>query len=261
MITRIKFQAYIPKSLGKPLYDYFKNDPDLTFLRDRNDFERRLKSFDGKGYYWIPEPGNSINHYFCSTDDIDYPLIRPFGHSVRLGFELEIDIQKIGEHYPKNPSDVLKHNKFCNGDDLNQHSGFSHRVQVFFQEVAGYYIGHIKEFQPKKSVEKPLICTVKTMRPYFSTEFDTAEINVIASAGYPYGIEVLTPNIDFNLYFKIQRTNVGGYVSCSGWHNDFPAYEMIVDNTRIYQHIPKATGPNLLNLGMKMTHFHCSKNV
>ncbi|WP_404812518.1 hypothetical protein ACIRNY_02770 [Capnocytophaga canimorsus] len=261
MSTNIKFQAYIPKSLGKPLYDYFKDDYRFKMLRNKNEFEKKLKSLDINGYNWIPEPGNSLTDYYCSTDNIDYPPIRSLGHSIRLGFELELDINKIGQYYPMYSSDILKHNASCNGNDKNQHSGFSHRVQVFFEEVGGLFVGHIKAFEPLKSPEKPLICTVRSVRPWHSKDFDTTEINVIASAGYPYTNRYFTPTIDFNIFFSIQRTDSRGIIHCSGWHNDFPAYELIVDNTRIYRYIPKDKGPGIFNLGIATTHLNCSKIV
>ncbi|AWL78001.1 hypothetical protein [Capnocytophaga canimorsus] len=119
MSTNIKFQAYIPKSLGKPLYDYFKDDSELNNLINKEEFISELKNCDVNGFHWIPEPGNFLTDYYCSTDDIDYPPIRPFGHSIRLGFELEIDINKIGQYYPTYSSDILKHNASCNGNDKN----------------------------------------------------------------------------------------------------------------------------------------------
>lgn len=42
MKTKIRFQAYIPKSLGKPLYDYFKNDHRLKNLKNKEEFIRQL---------------------------------------------------------------------------------------------------------------------------------------------------------------------------------------------------------------------------
>lgn len=264
MSTNIKFQAYIPKSLGKPLYDYFKDDSELNNLKNKEEFISELKNCDVNGFHWIPEPnpmdantGLLPQRLFCSTDDIDYPPIRPFGHSIRLGFELELDINKIGQYYPMYSSDILKHNASCNGNNKNQHSGFSHRVEAYIEGNRGY----VKKYAPLKSPERPLICTVRSVRPWHSKDFDTTEINVIASAGYPYTNRYFTPTIDFNIFFSIQRTDSRGIIHCSGWHNDFPAYELIVDNTRIYRYVPKDKGPGIFNLGVNTTHLNCSKTI
>lgn len=268
MKTKIRFQAYIPKSLGKPLYDYFKNDHRLKNLKNKEDFIRQLKSCDSEGYHWIPEPYQAIKTLFCSTDTVDYTHNEHCAHSIRLGFQIEIDINKISRNYPNTPSDILKHDTYCTmGKHLHQHSGFSHKVEAYIKDNMGY----VKKHTPRRSEEKPLICTFKRSHPYFGKEKDRyrkIDIIVKASANYPYRSG--SPDIDFEMVFTIERKSIqngdiksinNGRITCRGTHNAFPAYELVIDDARIYHYKPKDSGPGILNLTLFDTEFQCSKYV
>jgi len=96
MSINITFQAYIPKNLGKTLYELNTDLIDKSLL-NYDDFVRKLKSFDTRPYRWIVEPGNLMNRLFCSTDTEDFHSRHTTLHTSRLGFTLNIDLHKIGK--------------------------------------------------------------------------------------------------------------------------------------------------------------------
>lgn len=260
MKTKITFQAYIPKSLGKPLYDYFKNDPRLRNLKNKEEFIKQLKSCDTNGYYWALEPIPFNKETFFSTDTVDYNHNENSVHSIRLGFQIEIDINKISKSYPMVPTDILKHDTMCTGAKHNnlQHSGLSHRVEAYIKGNRGY----VKKHPPRRSMEKPLTCIIKRSHPYFGIEKDRyrwVDITIKAAANYPYND--FAPDIDFEMTFRIERKNINGHIKCEGKHNSFPAYELIINDKRIYHYKPKDSGPRLLNLTLYDTQFKCSQYV
>lgn len=260
MKTKITFQAYIPKSLGKPLYDYFKNDPRLRNLKNKEEFIKQLKSCDTNGYYWIPEPDNVYRNLYCSTDTVDYNHNENSVHSIRLGFQIEIDINKISKSYPMVPTDILKHDTMCTGAKHNnlQHSGLSHRVEVDIKDNIGY----VKKYTPKRSEERPLICRINHSNLCCGPEKERdkrVEITIRAAANYPYN--KLAPDIDFEIILTIERKNINGHIKCEGKHNSFPAYELIINDKRIYHYKPKDSEPGLLNLTLYNTQFKCSQYV
>ena len=90
----VKFQAYIPKSLGKPLLYYLKQNPRFTYLSNREDFVRKLNAKDRKGCTWLPEPGGTLTNYYFATDDVDIHD-HPRDHTTRLGLHAVIRPEKI----------------------------------------------------------------------------------------------------------------------------------------------------------------------
>lgn len=150
------------------------------------------------------------------------------------------------------PTDILKHDTMCTGAKHNnlQHSGLSHRVEAYIKDNRGY----VKKHPPRRSMEKPLTCIIKRSHPYFGIEKDRyrwVDITIKAAANYPYND--FAPDIDFEMTFRIERKNINGHIKCEGKHNSFPAYELIINDKRIYHYKPKDSGPRLLNLTLYYT--------
>ncbi|MFL0119554.1 hypothetical protein [Tenacibaculum maritimum] len=91
----IKFQAFIPKSLGKPLLSYFENTNRFKLLDNKEEFIRQLSSFDIEKHTWLPEPGSLSNYY--ATDNVKM-FHHHSEHSTRLAINAEIDLTKIGNY-------------------------------------------------------------------------------------------------------------------------------------------------------------------
>ncbi|GIM57791.1 hypothetical protein CAPN006_21830 [Capnocytophaga canimorsus] len=256
----IKFQAYIPKSLGKPLLDYFKDDPKYKLLSNRIDFEQKLRELDSHGFHWFPEPGNFVSDYYCSTDNVDFHSIENTEHSVRLGFSTVFDLSRVG--YFSLVDRIFRHTIGCNGTEGHQHSAFSHRARAYIYEKklfllpgvphsTGQHEGVLEVSQPLKSDEKRLIWSVKNKQDLF---YNNSIFKIQASAGYPFISSWITPNIDFSIEIRIVSYHKGGvYIDIKGNHNKFPAYELLLDNSILYKYCPDTssfvyTFPNHYNL-------------
>ena len=280
----IKFQCFIPNSLGKPIFDYFKNQKHFNKIKNRAEFTKKLKALDSNGYTWLPEPGGSITDNYFATDNIDLhdeSLI----HDTRLGFHMQIEPEKIGDFsYMDNVFEHAKHGNGWGGVN-SQHSGESHQVKAYikrepvsyidtgtaFMESGDYiYTGICKDkIAAKRSKEEPLTMNFenKLLGTYYHQAGaiipkDSTVFKISASAGYPFA-EPLSPNIDFELEIQLTKnlTSRNITINISGWHNDFPAYELIIGNEIVYNHNPVKfgyTGPTPRNL-TKSREFNFSK--
>jgi hypothetical protein len=73
-------------------------------------------------------------------------------------------------------------------------------------------------------------------------------LRVRASGAYPFNS--VAPSIDFGLSASLQVLPDGSVVlTAVGNHNEFPAYEVIVNGRVVYKDYPTATGPGVWNLG------------
>ena len=264
----IGFRAFIPKSIGKPLLSYFQNHPYFPKLENRYEFEAMLRKFDRYGYHWIPEPGTSALGFFTTTDNVD---LHDHGqqHSRRLGVELAIHPHKVGR-YTKTDS-IFIHRAHRDGSATNStliHAGMSHRVLAKIMPVDGRegveFHGRIdKEIRSLRSKEHKLSYTVENgvHNTYFSKPGakianDGTKISFAGSAGYPFMPDVIAPNIDFEVNVRLTSVNGGVKVEIDGYHNNFPAYELIVNGQLMYLYSPAANGqmgptPINLNTGQK----------
>ena len=281
----IKFQCYIPKSLGKPLLDYFRNDPRINQLVNKDEFIRKLQSKDMHGYTWLPEPGGFLTGKYFATDTGEVHA-RHSDHTIRLGFDLNVDPKKIGNY--KLTDRIFDHKNHGSdwGGHRSQHSGESHQVEAYIKRKAtGYvdtgttfiesgheYVGVCSDsISTLRSEETPLKLSLENVlsRTYFhqagtTVPRDTTVFIISASAGYPFA-EPFSPNIDFEVKVKVIREPSGKSVSVQvdGWHNDFPAYELIIGNKVVYDHNPSDynyTGPGYGNL-TKSRNFKASLQV
>lgn len=258
----VKFQAFIPKSLGKPLLSYFENTIRFRLLDNKEEFIRKLRGFNIQKHTWLPEPGSLSNYY--ATDDVEM-FNHHSEHTTRLAINAEIDLTKIGNY--SFGSEIFKHPNHTKGfgENNNQHSGLSHQVKAYIKRIPFYddmprasdkdvYVGVCRELHSDRSDEKPLDISISNSKRHsFSNgENDTTTIKVSASAGYPFA-EPFSPNIDFELEIELFKnlSNKSIDVQIKGWHNDFPAYELIIDDNVVYTHNPSDygyTGPGFGNL-------------
>lgn len=275
--TDFKFRAFIPKKLGKPLIDYFRGQIRYKYLNNKEEFLKKLTDSEINKHYWLPEPqpfGSFGNFY--ATDNVDF-YHSTENHSFRLGFHLEIFDSDIGE--PLFQSDILKHKEHTHGNDYgiigNQHSSLSHRIKAGIHRISFYqdmpkasnrdvYIGKVGKLYSKRSKEKPLEITINSSKNNtFSLAKAKTRINISAAANYPF-LDFISPDIDFSLSLIITKSHDNRSVGCTvqGWHNGFPAYELLINNKRIYKYNPADmgySGPNVYNLSLIRKEFYASK--
>ena len=275
----IKFQAYIPKSLGKSLLSYFQNSEHFNSLTNKEEFIRKIRNIDAKGFTWLPEPGNSFSHKYFATDKVEM-YHHHSEHSTRLAIQMEINPAKIGNM--TRMDGIIKHDKhkFKYGGLNSQHSGLSHQVCAYikkvpelvdtgsvFIETGHHYVGVCSDtISHDRSDELPLNIDIQNSLSgmYFHEsgtvlKNDTTTIKVSASAGYPYA-EPWSPNIDFELEIALCKNlaNQSLNISVKGFHDSFPAYELVVNRNVAYSHNPSHyghTGPGFTNLNTKK-HFN-----
>ncbi|MFB9057142.1 hypothetical protein ACFFU9_10350 [Mariniflexile ostreae] len=259
----VKFQAFIPKSLGKPLLSYFENTNRFRLLDNKEEFIRQLNSFNIRTHTWLPEPGSLSNYY--ATDNVEM-FHHHSGHNTRLAINAEIDLTKIGSY--NSGSEIFKHFSHLDGtigNKNNQHSGLSHQVKAYIKRIPFYddmprasnkdmYIGVCSELHSARSDEAPLKVLISNSKKHSFYELgnDTTIIKVSASAGYPFA-EPFSPNIDFKLEIELFKnlTNKSIDVHVKGVHNNFPAYELVINDRVAYTHNPSDyghSGPGLINL-------------
>ncbi len=271
----INFTAYIPKSLGKPLLSYFKNNPVFKpeLMPNYYEFKSKLEAIDREGYYWLPEPGNFVTSNYFATDKVDFHKLHTDEHTGRLSVALSIDSDKIGRYAVFETSSIFKHQQHNDSNNSNQHSDESHKVQAYIKTnlrhdefyardslsiVDTKFEGICSPMFSKRSKERPLKTRLenKVSGLYFtmpgkSVNNDTTVLEVSASAGYPF-LETFSPNIDFSLQVALYLNRKTVEITIDGEHNDFPAYELLIENQSIYNYNPSDygyTGPTPYNLG------------
>jgi hypothetical protein len=279
----IKFQAYIPKSLGKSLLSYFQSDPRFNprEMSNYNEFKGRLENADRQGYNWLPEPGSFATNYFFATDNANFHNSHS-KHTVRLELNMNLEIAKIGRFTLFDQNDIFNHSPCGNS---KQHSDKSHRIEAFIRNVPLYYGNSVtgvvptgmkyegvcsSDLQSQTSEEKPLKKSIRNTvsGSYFSQQGksvkeDTTIIEASASAGYPF-LKHVAQDIDFKIVAKLYLNGNTVQISIDGEHNDFPAYELLIDNQVIYNYDPTKhgySGPTPYNLGMASTKFRKSKSI
>ncbi|EKT3967164.1 hypothetical protein NTJ12_002246 [Flavobacterium psychrophilum] len=279
----IKFQAYIPKSLGKSLLSYFQSDSRFNprDMLNYGEFKRNLENADRHGYKWLPEPGNFASNYFFGTDNVNFHNSHS-KHDVRLSLNMNLEIARIGRFTLFDQNDIFYHSSCGNN---NQHSDKSHRIEAFIRNKVPLYYGGSETgvvptgmkyegvcngSQSLASKEKPLKKSIRNTvsGTYFSQQGksvkeDTTIIEASASAGYPF-LEHFAQDIDFKIVAKLYLNGKTVQISIDGEHNDFPAYELLIDNQVIYNYDPTKhgySGPTPYNLGMASTKFRSSKSI
>ncbi|MCF6350652.1 MAG: hypothetical protein L3J23_06415 [Flavobacteriaceae bacterium] len=277
---RITFQAYIPKSLGKPLIEYFNNHKHFNpkDMINYDEFKRKLQTKSKLGSStWIPEPLiGGIRDTFFATDNTDFHNHHT-EHDKRLQITANIDLSKIGKFGVFDTVFTHNHGKFN-----HQHSDESHQVQVYIQKLSNYvdtgttfietsavYKGIFNEEMPRRSEEYPLKTSVinKLSGTFFHqmgtrVENNTTIIKVAASAGYPFIWN--STHIDFELEIELIKdiSSKKITVNIKGSHDDFPAYELLINGLVKYNYNPARhgySGPTPYNLGMASRDFSATE--
>src|SRR5688572_27388653 len=216
----IKFIAYIPKSLGKPLSSYFLNDPLFKpkMISNYQEFKRKLEDADKQSYTWLPEPGNMLSHYYFGTDEVNSSHTHN-NHTVRLSVNMSLKIDKIGNYTLNDSHDIFRHP--CGNS--NQHSDASHRIEAYIRPKLQYYgqgksgafakdlkyEGICGPILHQTSIEDPLKKNIYStvsgtyfIQPGNRVRKDSTIIEASASAAYPF-LEKVAQNIDFTIKAKI----------------------------------------------------------
>lgn len=278
---RIRFKAYIPKSLGKSLISYFEQKPlfNPKILSNYHEFKSKLETIDSKGYSWLPEPGNFATGYYFSTDKIDFHNAHTAEHTSRLCLDLAFEGSKIGFYSMADKSKIINHPEHENSNKYGQHSDESHRVEAYIKTVSNTVGGMNKVFDSTEPARFEGVCNAmlskrskeaapefyiknKVSGTYFTNpgtkvKEDSTVVKASASAGYPF-LETVSQNIDFNITATLYLSNKTVEITVEGEHNDFPAYELLVDNEVLYNYNPAEhgySGPTPYNLGIATTKF------
>lgn len=279
-IINIQFIAYIPKSLGKSLVSYFKADPRFNpkYMVNYNDFKSKLEALD-RNYRWLPEPGVSMTNCYFAPDNVNIHNLHS-SHTVRLAVNMNIDSNRIGKFTLADASSIFKHPSGSSG----QYSDTSHRVKAFIETVP---LDHRRTMGPTSqtfSIFKGVCGNIETKKSYdnsfvknirnaiSSTKYyprrggskgilDSTIVGASASAGYPFRSG---PNIDFKINAILYRNGGNIDITIDGQHDNFPAYELIINNRVLYIYDPSKkgyTGPNPFNLGVFSTYFNVSERI
>ncbi|NDE18091.1 RHS repeat-associated core domain-containing protein, partial [bacterium] len=206
----IQFNAFIPKSKGVVIH-----------------------GVGMPGVNWGVEPGQlplkSRNRYF-STDNREYA--GQAGTS-RLKLSGKFDSCDVGSLQP------------LSGKLFTASSDPSHQLEANNGGLFGpeYVAGTLKEDTsiPSK-IERAI-----------DTSSSSSGITVGASGGYPFKhpLGIKAPKIDFGMSISATRNADGSVrLSAVGSHNEFPAYEIIVNGKVVYKDYPTASGPGIFNLGL-----------
>ena len=254
----ITFQAYLPNSVGKPLAQYFAGKSVVNNFVNTDEFMRALRRLDNRGYKWIPQPNTFFFGYYTTTDNVSVNHRHNGDHTAKLQTELTIDTNLIGTYGAR---DVRFGHKAHQGGAVvgNQHSDLSTRVRISKVPVdairsrpyggvyATRYRGVVGTIQTRRSEEIPQPVDVvnsqehPTMSAYGSRSNtnDTTTITVSASAPYPF---LPSPAIDYTVVIKVTMRGDTVFLNVSGSHNEFPAYEMMVNGSRVYHYNPSVNG-------------------
>lgn len=265
------YQSFIPQSVGRPLTEIFRGHPYLNRqdLVNYDEFMNFLRQMDtngrlsGEGGTWIaePPPFSTIKGTFAMTNDGEFAtngtLRRHTTNKVRI--EGSIDLREIGQMSPLRPPIQVPPavRAFqCRAAIVPQTSN----LNVGYPGVrlaTGKYVGVYEYAKPAIShisgsvhVENKSEGTYLTRPGTPVTDlFDTTIVTIRASGSYPFVL--MAPNIDMFLTIKLRRQGGGITITFEGRHDQFPAYELLVNGVSKRQWNPVAHGqfgPNPINL-------------
>lgn len=243
---KIKMCGFIPTTLGTSLSmcDLPKG------LANQRSFDTDVRKISG---FWLKEPYPST--VFCQSDDRDFGNIK--GSNRLFAFnERSIDLSKTGRLQSMYGSKSLLFIKLC---DLS-HRAFvqtsnaplsvwqmDESPKIPFRGGRFPFLERHKEYgylhvqTPKRSNAEQKQDTIRDVTPDYST------IEVETSAGYPY-LEPFAPNIDFNFTINMYRRANDYEVEIIGSHNEFPCYELFINDVSVYKYRTTSRGPNPINL-------------
>lgn len=239
----IKYTAFISKTLGKRLKQFFINDPNIGNAVNRAEFLLALDSMPG---YWGRE-SFPLNKYYYKTDD------RLFGEdgTHRLQLAATIDVSKIGT--PEFFGAGIEH--------FDPDTDQSERYVIEYDTNLNRFLYGEYEDSPEtalptynESVYPTFKNLLSTNSPNNPESVKSVNIEGTVKASYPF-VEVLganlSPDIDMNLKLTLFKDSSKVRCFIKGKHDLFPCYELICNNKLIYQYDPaknKQFAPNAYNL-------------
>jgi hypothetical protein len=266
------YQSFIPQSVGRSLSEIFRDHPHLNrqdmvnydefmaFLRRTDATGRR----QGHGGSWIPEPPpiSTLKGTFAMTNDGEF---EPKGNSRRhttnkVSIEGRLDLREVGRMSTvflpvKVPSAVTAFQ--CRAAIVPQTSNINVGYPTI-RPVTGRYVGVFSAPEPAIShISGRISLLNKSEGTYFTKPgtpaeelFDTTIIRAKAAGNYPF-VWVVAPDIDITLTIKLRRFGNRIEIQFEGLHDQFPAYELLVNGVRQRRWDPVANGqhgPNPINL-------------
>ena len=204
----IGFNAFIPKSKGRIVLGVAADDPAVA------------------GVNWGIEPGQAYwdTPYMFATDNRERAGSRGTSRVVLRG---SCDSLDIGQLEPLKPI-------------FSATAGLSHQIRATLGEspFGPEYVA--ESLKPERAQARK----VERLADYSSAR---SGITAGASAGYPFSS--IAPSIDYGFSGDVCRLKDGSVLfRFIGDHNEFPAYEIIINGAVIYDYHPKSSGPGVLNL-------------
>lgn len=78
----------------------------------------------------------------------------------------------------------------------------------------------------------------------------TGKSMVAIEAGASYPFSLVAPEINYDIAFTFESVAQNATkINFAGWHDAFPAYEIIINGDVVYEFRPPDPGPTPLNLG------------
>jgi hypothetical protein len=214
----VEFRAYIPAALGAPLASL----PLPTGLENQADFDAEVAAVPGA---WLTEPGSMGNPLTGTTATFYGTDPRgPGGPGENSRMRTQLDIGPTDLDGSSTPaastSCGVTERAWANVDGLSRPIG-----QLFRDSTRA---DNSQTFQ-------------------WTPVAGGVDGAVQAHGCYPFVSDWVAPAIDYRLELDVR----GDRVVFGGWHNGFPAYDLLVDGRVVYQWTPTDAGPNVWNLGFK----------
>ena len=274
----IMLQGFIPKSLGKPLRDYFRHDPNFNPARMVNfqEFEQFLKRADQMPGTWLrePFPVSLLNSFYLTNDG-------EIGHHSQYKVRLAgvLDLTKAGRYtaterplQPVRSSDTHR----CTVSlapvvPTNFTSVQPRQILARFAgpesktpKVTGHYspnvnflrrAGSLSASPPaygRRNVTEGFVTrntgnrqasfigpqAPSVLEPCYA--YNASTIKVWASGGYPFILG--SPGITLGLNVTVVWLGNEVEITIKGQHDRFPAYELYANGRLVYSYDPVANG-------------------
>ena len=76
-------------------------------------------------------------------------------------------------------------------------------------------------------------------------------VRVKAAGKYPFAM--IAPNINYDVTWHFYRCGNDVFVKSTGSHNEFLAFEDVLNGALVYSDMPTSSGPGVFNLGFSGT--------
>jgi hypothetical protein len=272
------YRAFIPQSVGRSMSEIFRHHPNFNRqdLVNYDQFAAFLHAMDirgrsvGTGGNWIaePPPFNTLLHTFAMTNDGEFEAGSGFRRHTtgKVSIEGVIDLREIGHISTFSPPIKVPprvHAYQCQAGIVPQTSSLNVGYPGI-QTTTGRYVGVFKNIEAKDSFITGRVSAMnKSSGIYISPPgtpaeelYDTTVLSARAAGSYPF-IRLVAPDIDMQLTVTLRRWGDQIEIRFDGQHDQFPAYELLVDNVRQRRWDPVANGqlgPNPINLHTNYLH-------